>query len=74
MVVVKEPWVYLALAILEQAHLDYGKSYNRDGERGDRCGDSLWGEWLETDTSRQGVNKTNCFDIASAIGNYLEVK
>lgn len=71
---IKEPYEYAALRILEQAGQDAGKKFNRKGERCEDCHDSMWEEWLETETCKEGITRANRFTIACAIGSYVEVK
>ena len=52
---INDPYVYGALRILEQARIDYGTKYRRDGEKsmGNNCPDSMWAQWIETETYKQ---------------------
>ena len=56
--------------------MDYGTKYRRDGEksRGNNCPDSLWGEFIETQTYKEGLGQVDSNEVAYAIGAYLEVK
>lgn len=72
----EDPYVNLCLGILNQARIDCGTKYRRDGEksRGNNCPDDLWGEFVETQAYKEGMGKVDPNEIAYAIGNYLEVK
>ena len=71
----EDPYVNLCLGVLKQARLDYGKKYRRDGEKsmGNNCPDNLWKEFLQTEAYKEGMGVVGSFEIAYAIGSYLEV-
>ena len=72
----EDPYVNLCLGILNQARLDYGKKYRRDGEKslGNNCPDSLWGEFIETEAYKEGLGQVDSKEIAYATGGYLGAK
>ncbi len=72
----EDPYVNLCLGILNQARLDYGTKYRRDGEKsmGNNCPDNMWGEFMETLEYKEGLEQVDSFEVACAIGAYLGVK
>ena len=70
----EDPYVNLCLGILNQARVDYGTKYRRDGKRslGNNCPDNLWGEFIETLEYKEGLEQVDTFEVACAIGSYLE--
>ncbi len=72
----EDPYVRGALEILKQARVDAGTKYRRDGERsmGNNCPDPLWEEFIATQAYKEGLGKADRFEIACAIGSYLEVR
>ncbi len=71
----EDPYVNLCLGILNQARMDYGTKYRRDGAKslGNNCPDSLWGEFIETEAYKEGLRLVDPNEVAFAIGSYLEV-
>ena len=47
-----------------------------DGEksRGNNCPDGLWKEFMRTQAYKEGLGQVDTFEVACAIGSYLEVK
>ncbi len=72
----EDPYVNLCLGILNQARIDYGTKYRRDGEKsmGNNCPDNLWKEFVQTQAYKEGLGQVDSNEVAYAIGNYLEVK
>ena len=72
----EDPYVNLCLGILKQARLDCGTKYKRAGEKslGNNCPDSFWCEFMQTEAYKEGMGVVDSFEIAYAIGSYLEVK
>ena len=72
----ENPYVNLCLGILNQARLDYGVKYRRDGGKseGNNCPDDLWREFMGTQAYKEGLGQVDSNEIAYAIGAYLEVK
>ena len=56
-----DPYVNLALAVLKQAMIDERTEY----------ADSMWSEFLETETYRMGMNKLDVFGLACGIASYI---
>ena len=72
----EDPYVNLCLGILNQARMDYGKKYRRDGEKskGNNCPDDLWKAFMQTQAYKEGLGEVDSNEVAYAIGSYLEVK
>ena len=70
---IRDPYVYGALKILEQARIDYesGIKYRADGTRSRNCVDDMWEQWLETETCKQ--KKGDELMIACGIGSYISI-
>lgn len=65
------PYVLLCLAILVRAEADKNMKYGADGEECKNGDDTLWSEFIETKTYKQGIDKADSLQLAWGIVGYI---
>ena len=69
----EDPYVNLCLGILNQARMDYGVKYRRDGEKsmGNNCPDGFWHYFRESSCYTFGMREADPMEIAQWVAHYI---